>query len=157
MLFRSVFNVPTSVEDEIAQTHVHPALLDCTFQLIIQLLREDPATQDAMRGGLTFVPTRIERISFRTGAAGSAARPAIARATLLRHTRQSIVAEFMVFDDTGRAMACFEGVRLRSIRLQKSSADRVRFLAERAIAAPHRLLPAPVSPLTFEEIGRAHV
>ncbi len=148
----AVFNVPTSVEDEIAQTHVHPALLDCTFQLIIQLLREDAATQDAMRSGLTFVPTRIERISFRAAAGGIVARPVMARATLLRHTRQSIVAEFTVFDDTGRAMACFEGVRFRSIRLQKNAADRVRFLAERAIAAPHRLLPAPVSPLTFEEV-----
>ena len=151
----AVFNFPASIEAEIVQSYVHPALLDCTFQLIIQLLREHPATQEAMRSGLTFVPTRIERITFRMGVTGIASRPATARATLLRYTRQSIVAEFTVFDENGRAIACLQGVRFRSIRLQKNAADRVRFLQERAIPAPHRMSPIATSPLTFAEVQLA--
>ena len=146
------FDVPLGIEDEIASTNVHPALLDCTFQLIIQLLREHSASHDAAQSGLTFVPTRIERITFRSGAAGIRMRPASARATLLRHTRQSIVAEFTVFDTSGRAIACLQGVRFRSIRLQKSAADRVRLLEERAIPAPHKISTMPTSALTFAEV-----
>ena len=151
----AVFDIPASIESEIAETHVHPALLDCAFQLIIQLLREHPATQDAMRSGLTFVPTRVERITFRSAIAGTAVRPAAARASLLRYTRQSIVAEFTLFDEAGRAIACLQGVRFRSIRLQKNAADRVRFLKERAIPAPHRMAPLAVAPLSFEEVHLA--
>ncbi len=151
----AVLKIPLSIEGEIGQHHLHPALLDCTFQLAFQLLREHPATQDAMRSGFSFVPTRIEHITFRTGTDGTDTRPAAARATLLRFTRQSIVAEFTVFDENGRAIASLQGVRFRSIRLQKSGADRLRFLKERAIQAPHRLLPIPVSPLTFEEVRLA--
>ena len=149
------FSVPECIEDEVAHMHLHPALLDCTFQLIIQLLREHPATQDAMRSGLTFVPTRIERITFKAAIAGVAAQPASACATLLRCTRQSIVAEFIVYDETGRAIASLQGVRFRSIRLQKNAADRVRYLEERAIPAPHRLAPVAVAALTFDEVRLA--
>ncbi len=149
------FEVPVEIEEEIAGTNVHPALLDCTFQLIIQLLREHPATQDAAQSGLTFVPTRIERITFRYGVAGVPTRPASARATLLRYTRQSLVAEFTVFDTNGRAIACLQGVRFRSIRLQKSAADRVRLLEERAIPAPHKMSTVPASALTFAEVHLA--
>ena len=151
----AIFEVPASIEAEVAQTYLHPALLDCAFQLIIQLLREHPATQDVMHSGLTFVPTRIERITFRSSATNGAARPATARATLLRYARQSIVAEFTVFDEAGRAIASLQGVRFRSIRLQKSAADRVRFLEERAIPAPHRLAPVAIATLTFEEVRLA--
>jgi phthiocerol/phenolphthiocerol synthesis type-I polyketide synthase C len=149
------FKIPECIEDEAACMHLHPALLDCTFQLIIQLLRDHPAAQDAMRNGLTFVPTRIERITFRSVAIGVTARPAIARATLLRFTRQSIVAEFTVFDEAGSAMASIQGVRLRGIRVQKNAADRVRFLEERVIPAPHRSSPIALAALTFEEVRLA--
>ncbi|MEO8384599.1 MAG: SDR family NAD(P)-dependent oxidoreductase [Betaproteobacteria bacterium] len=149
------FDVPVGIEDEIGDMNIHPALLDCTFQLIIQLLREHPASHDAAYSGLTFVPTRIERITFRSGAAGVLTRPAAGRATLLRYTRQSIVAEFTVFDTSGRAIACFQGVRLRSIRLQKSAADRVRLLEERAIPAPHKFSPVVTSALTFADVHLA--
>ncbi|MEQ1515684.1 MAG: SDR family NAD(P)-dependent oxidoreductase, partial [Usitatibacteraceae bacterium] len=151
----AVFAPPPSVSDEISHAHLHPALLDCTFQLIIQLLGEHPATREAMGSGLTFVPTRMERIAFRAPSAFAAVRPASARATLVRYTRQSIVAEFTIFDETGRAIASLHGVRFRSIRLQKSAADRVRFLQERAIPAPHVLSPIPNSPLLFEEVRAA--
>ena len=149
------FKIPECIEDEVARMHLHPALLDCTFQLIIQLLRDHPAAQDAMRNGLTFVPTRIERITFRSALPGVAARPAIARATMLRFTRQSMVAEFTVCDETGRAMAVLQGVRFRSIRLQKNAADHVRYLEERVIPAPHRAAPVAVAALTFEEVRLA--
>lgn len=151
----ALFSIPPSIESEIEHTHLHPALLDCAFQLIIQLLGEHPATLDAMRSGLTFVPTRIGRITFRSENNGVAARPAMARATLLRYTRQSIVAEFTLFDETGRAVASLQGVRFRSIRLQKNAADRVRYLEERAIPSPHPMAPVAAASLTFDEVRLA--
>ncbi len=33
-------NIPESLRGDLDQYHLHPALLDCTFQLIIQLLRD---------------------------------------------------------------------------------------------------------------------
>ncbi|MCY7388570.1 MAG: type I polyketide synthase [Burkholderiales bacterium] len=151
----AVFKIPASIAEEVGRTHVHPALLDCAFQLIIQLLREHPSTQEAVRSGLTFVPTRIERITYRAGLSGNSAQPAMARASLLRYTRQSIVAEFTIFDETGRPFACMQGVRFRSIRLQRNAADRVRFLGERAIPAPHRLSLIAPAALTFAEVHLA--
>lgn len=151
----AVFDVPASIENEIAQSHVHPALLDCAFQLIIQLLHDNPTTQDLIRSGLTFVPTRIERITFSSANSSLGCRPASAKATLLRYTRQSIVAEFTIFDAAGQAFAHLQNVRFRSVRLQKSAADRVRYLEERAIAAPHRMLFPVVAPLSFAEVQSA--
>jgi acyl transferase domain-containing protein/NADPH:quinone reductase-like Zn-dependent oxidoreductase/acyl carrier protein len=111
--------------------HLHPALVDCAFQLIIQLLRDDAADYD----GVTFIPTRIGHLSCRAGAH----KPCYARARVLRRGPHSICAEYELFDATGQAIAVFEEVRLRSVRLQRNAAEHVRYFEYAAV-------PKPVSP-----------
>ena len=59
----AVLDLPLAVRAEIDQHHLHPALVDCAFQLIIQLLRDSAADYE----GVTLVPTRIGHLSFRRG------------------------------------------------------------------------------------------
>lgn len=124
----AVFKIPESIEAELAHTHLHPALLDCTFQLIIQLLKEDLGSHD----GVTFIPTKMGRIAFRA----SQARPGVARATLLRRTAHALTAEFTVFDTEGQVIAVIKEARFRSVRLSKNAADHLRFLDYHATPKP---------------------
>ncbi len=116
----AVFKIPASIDTELTNTLLHPALLDCTFQLIIQLLKEDASAHD----GIAFVPVKMGRIIFRA----SQAKPGYARATLLRRTAHSLTAEFTVFDTEGATIAVVKEARFRSVRLNKNAADHLRFL-----------------------------
>lgn len=140
----AVFKTPESIEAELEHTHLHPALLDCTFQLIIQLLKEDLDVHD----GIAFVPTKMGRIAFRTGKA----KPGLARATLLRRTSHSLTAEFTVFDTDGVAIAVVKEVRFRSIRLSKNAADHLRFLDYHGIPKPHSITPDATPIIAFESV-----
>ena len=93
--------------------HLHPAILDCTFQLIIQLLK---AVMD-INQGFVFVPTRIGRIVFRK----SHGDQLLLSATLLRRAPHSLTAEFTIFDSEGIAIAVIKDARFRSIRLGKAA------------------------------------
>ena len=93
----AVLKMPQGIEAELAQMHLHPAVLDCTYQLIVQLLKDETGAH----GDLTFIPTKMGRISFRA----SQAQPGFARATLLRRTAHSLSAEFTVFDTEGVPIA----------------------------------------------------
>jgi NADPH:quinone reductase-like Zn-dependent oxidoreductase/malonyl CoA-acyl carrier protein transacylase/acyl carrier protein len=140
----TVFKIPPSIEAELEQMHLHPALLDCTFQLIIQLLKEEVGLID----GVTFVPIKMGRIAFRD----SQATPAFARATLLRRTAHALTAEFTVFDLDGVALAVVKEARFRSIRLGKNAADRLRFLDYHAIPKPHPLRPEGAPIIAFKRV-----
>lgn len=142
----AVFFTPEVSAPDLAQTHLHPAILDCTFQLIIQLLKDDLAVHD----GIAFVPTKIGRIAFRN----SAAVPYFARATLLNRSPHSLVAEFAVFDTNGMVIAVVKEARFRSIRLRKHAADHLRFLDFHATPAPHPLTPI-VAPVSFTDMQAA--
>jgi phthiocerol/phenolphthiocerol synthesis type-I polyketide synthase C len=74
----AVYRIAASVDSQLASHHLHPALLDCAFQLIFQLLKNAVETH----AGLAFVPVRMGRIALRSGLA----RPSFARATLLRRS-----------------------------------------------------------------------
>jgi phthiocerol/phenolphthiocerol synthesis type-I polyketide synthase C len=123
----AVFHVGDSVRAELDQYHLHPALVDCTFQLIIQLLKEDAADY----AGLTFVPTRIGRLSYRDGLA----TPQYARARLLSRGPHSISAEFEIFDEMHEPIAVIEEVRFRSVRLQRT-AEQIRYFEYAAVPRP---------------------
>ena len=140
----AVFRTPESVESELEHTHLHPAILDCTFQLIIQLLQEDVGVHD----GFTFVPTKMGRIAFRV----STARPALARATLLRRSPHSLTAEFTVFDTNGLAIAVVKEARFRSVRLSKSAADHLRFLDYHGTPKPHSFDLDATPIIAFESV-----
>jgi acyl transferase domain-containing protein/NADPH:quinone reductase-like Zn-dependent oxidoreductase/acyl carrier protein len=123
-----VLEVPAALEADLSQYHLHPALLDCAFQLIIQLLRDRLADYE----GVTFVPTRIGHLSCR----GGAQPPRYARVRLLHHAPHSLCAEYEIFDATGQTIAVLEEVRLRSVRLQRSSSESIRYLEYVAVPRP---------------------
>ena len=143
----AVFKIPESIEAELEHTHLHPALLDCTFQLIIQLLKEDLGTHD----GMAFVPTKMGRIAF----CASKAKPGFSRATLLRRTAHSLTAEFTVFDTDGIAIAVVKEARFRSIRLSKNAADHLRFLDYHGTPKPHAFTPDTTPIIAFESVYSA--
>ncbi|MCP4337582.1 MAG: type I polyketide synthase [Desulfobulbaceae bacterium] len=145
----TVFKIPESIETELEKNHLHPALLDCTFQLIIQLLRDDVG----IHHGVTFVPTRIGRIAFRE----SHAKPAFARAKLLRRVPHSLTAEFTVFDMTGVVIAVVKDARFRSIRLSKNAEDYLRFLDYHAIPKPHAFNTDSTPLIPFKSVKSAFV
>jgi phthiocerol/phenolphthiocerol synthesis type-I polyketide synthase C len=127
----AVFRLPASVRGELDRHHLHPSLLDNAFQLIIQLMRDEVADYQ----GLTFVPTRIGHLSYR----GGMGQPKYARARLLTRAPHSICGEFEIFDEARQMIALLEDVRFRSIRLQRNSAEQLRYLEYRAVPRP---LPA---------------
>ena len=139
----AVFTQPAEPRDDLAASLLHPALLDCTFQLIIQLLQDQLAQHD----GMAFVPTRMGRISFRAG--GGA--PHSAQARILKRAPHSLTAEFAVFDAAGNAIAMIQQARFRSIRLHKNPADPLRFLDYHSTPAPHPL--AAQAPATIDFAG----
>ncbi len=143
----AVFKIPKSIEAELEQSHLHPALLDCTFQLIIQLLKEDLGIHE----GVTFVPIKMGRIAFRT----SKAKPGFARATLLHRSAHSLTAEFAVFDTDGIAIAVVKEARFRSIRLSKNTADHLRFLDYHGTPKPHAFTPDATPTLAFAYVQTA--
>jgi phthiocerol/phenolphthiocerol synthesis type-I polyketide synthase C len=140
----AVFKLPASVRTEVDQYHLHPALLDNAFQLIIQLMRDEIADYQ----GLTFVPTRVGHLSYR----GGMGLPKYARARILTRAPHSICGEFEIFDESRQMIALLEDVRFRSIRLQRNSAEQLRYLEYRAVPRPlagkdlsnHRLPEKPL-------------
>jgi phthiocerol/phenolphthiocerol synthesis type-I polyketide synthase C len=124
----AVLQIPESIVSELQQTHLHPAILDCTFQLVFQLLKE----QLNVDNNITFVPTKIGRITFAT----SKAKPGFASATLLRQTARSLTADFTVYDTDGLAIAVIKEARFKSIRLSKNTTDHLSYLTYLSIPKP---------------------
>ena len=134
--------VPREIEADIEKYFVHPALLDCAFQLIIHLMR-DRATS---HGGIAYVPTKIGRLFFR----GSRAIPTFVRATLLRHSPHSLNANFTLFDEQGELIGWVKDARFRSVRLRKDAADHLRLLNFYAIPQPLASSPILVAAGTHQ-------
>lgn len=122
--------------------YLHPAVLDCTFQLIIQLLKERLQVQR----DVTFIPTKLGRLIYRN----TGAPPAFARATITNASTHSITGEFTVFDSNGIAIATVKEARFHSIRLSKKAADLLSFLDYQATPVPHTHLPIDNASQTFE-------
>lgn len=141
----AVLQAPSILEAELGATHLHPALLDCAFQLIIQLLRNDPA----MGQGIAFVPSKIGRLSLRA----NAGQPAAARVRLERRAPHSLTASFELFNAAGEQIAAVEQARFRSIRLRKPAADHLSFLD--AVATPRPHAPFGPNPLDHDVLRAA--
>lgn len=140
----AVFRFPAATGIEKSGYQLHPALLDCTFQLIIQLLKElFPAFE-----GSVFVPVRIGRITLRSGGA----IPHTARATLLRRAPHSLTADFILYDAGGDPIASIKEARFRAVRLRNSRAEiHPDFLEYHAVAAPHPDT-LPVVAVAYEQL-----
>jgi acyl transferase domain-containing protein/NADPH:quinone reductase-like Zn-dependent oxidoreductase/NAD(P)-dependent dehydrogenase (short-subunit alcohol dehydrogenase family)/acyl carrier protein len=123
---------------------LHPALLDCALQLIIELLSERAADH----AGFTFVPTRFGRVSCRRGCGA----PKYARARLLNHGPHSICAQFEIFDQALSPIALLEEVRFQAILVQRAAGEQVRSLHYAAVPRP--LASATAAPASaFQALG----
>jgi len=143
----AVLDIPALIGENIAEYHLHPCLVDCAFQLTIQLLR-DAALDHA---GVTFVPTRIGHLSYQAGMG----RPHFARARLLTRGPHSVSAEFEIFDEERRLIAVLEEVRFRAVRLQRSSADQIRYFEYGSVPRPLPSRPVATDALALEPLGAA--
>lgn len=125
----AVLKIPEIIATELETMYLHPAILDCTFQLIFQLLQKEASTHI----GITFIPTKMGRIAL----CNNKSKPCFAKATLLSRTPRSLTADFTVFDNDGLAIATINNVQFRSIRLSTNASDRIRFFDYHSIPAPH--------------------
>jgi len=136
--------IPTGVD--LANTHLHPALLDCTFQLTIQLLQDELTSHD----GMAYIPVKLARIGLHI----TDTVPHSARVTLLKRSPHSLTADFTVYDGNGIAIATIKQARFRSVRLQKKAIDHLHFLDFHATPAPHPLTPL-ISSVSFAQMKAA--
>jgi phthiocerol/phenolphthiocerol synthesis type-I polyketide synthase C len=136
--------VPESIAPEISQMCLHPALLDCTYQLIIQLLRDDYFS----KLGTVYVPSSLDGMYFRA----DRGHPAAAKATLLRCGSHSITASFSLFNAAGETIAHIREARFQSMRLSKNPAERLSYLDCHFVPKPHPLSSAFMPHLLFETL-----
>jgi acyl transferase domain-containing protein/NADPH:quinone reductase-like Zn-dependent oxidoreductase/acyl carrier protein len=131
---------------DLSHTHLNPAILDCAFQLIIQLLREDLSLHE----GMAFVPVKIGHIVFHN----TNTAPYCAQATLRKRSPHSLVADFTLFDSSNQLIAVVQEARFRRVRLSKNPADHLRYLDFHATPAPHPLTPIRAS-VSFNQMQEA--
>lgn len=143
----ATLKIPDAIELEMDKNHLHPAILDCTFQLIFQLLKDHAQAHS----GIAFVPIKMGRIFFRN----SNAVPHSARATLLGHTNHSLTAEFAIFDAAGQAIAVIKETRFRSVRLSRSAKDQLRHLQYYATPKPTAAENIMASGICFDNVQEA--
>lgn len=137
-----------AVTTEQTGLHLHPAILDCTFQLVIQLLREEVAANQ----GFAYIPVKLGNVAFRSGLG----RPALAQATLLRRSTHSLLAAFTVYDEAGRAIAQVQNVRMRSVRLGKVLGEQLDYPVCQGVPVPHPAARQPADlPLNRATVGSA--
>jgi len=112
----------------LSPTHLHPALLDGAFQLIVHLLKDDPA----MGQGVAFVPVRIGRLVLHVGQG----QPRYARVHLRRRAPRSLTADVVFYDAQGKPIAVVQAARFRGVRLRKTADDPLEFLGFVATPRP---------------------
>ena len=124
--------VPEAIRANLPGYLLHPALLDCTFQLILPLLRHRADTDSV------FVPTWVGRVSCRRGLG----MPCYASARLVRQSPHSVAAEFGIFDAALQPIAVLTDVRFQRLRGHRA-ADPIRLLHYTAVPRP---LPGAAAP-----------
>ena len=127
--------------------HLHPALLDGAFQLVIDLLRDNIVDHP----GVAFVPIRMGRITLRQ----PLTQVAWAGARLLRRSPQSILAEFTLMDAAGTVVALCEGVRMRQVKLLRTPDEPLRLIGTELVAMPRREALQKAPPLPVAALAEA--
>lgn len=131
------FCIPPALSTDVDQYLVHPALLDCAFQLIIEMLRE----RVELDHGIAFVPTQVGRASFKAGSAW----PHSARARLLGWRPHSLLVSFVLFDAEGSPVLEIHQARFKRVRLQHRAGRTVSHLHT-------RMVPLPLHPERSESV-----
>ncbi|MFO1417409.1 MAG: type I polyketide synthase [Methylotetracoccus sp.] len=109
---------------------LHPAHLDGCFQLLVTILRKEIGSGDRP----AFLPVRVGRLQLLQP--GSPV--AFGRASVVRRTPRSLVAEFTLFDAQGRRVANLSEVRFRAVGLADAATERPRHLRIHAVPRPFR-------------------
>lgn len=143
----ALFDIPHEVAAELDQYHMHPALLDNAFQLIIQILRDHLYRYI----DTAFVPVKLGRIVFRSGAKA----PRHACAMLRRQSPHSLLADFTLFDAAGLPVASVKDVRFRSIRLHRTAVSRLSCIDYACVPVPHAAGTDPQPVISFEIVSQA--
>lgn len=123
-----IYALPDAIAQELDAYYLHPAILDCAFQLIIQLMHQ----AQAKTSGMTYIPVSVGRVTFQANQGA----PHYAEAQLLRHSPHSILANFSIFDAQGELIAFIKEARFRSVRLNKAQDQRVQSLQYHYHAEP---------------------
>lgn len=132
--------IPAEIAAELPALHLHPALLDSAFQLIMPLLRD----QVQVGSGLAFIPVRFGRLTF----ADATGAPHSVEVSLRRRSAHSLLADFSLFDARGQAVAAIDGARFRAVRLHKGDSLNVNLLGHAGVPSPYAwATPAPLTVL----------
>ncbi len=130
--------------DDAPDYHLHPASLDCAFQLIFHLLNETTTVEQ----GMVFIPVKIGRVILH----GTQRIPQRAQATLLRRSPHSLLAEFVLADVEGHPVASILNTRFKAVRLTTKRAEHsLRFLRYHTIPCPHPLMQPTEPPLLYNQ------
>lgn len=125
----AVFSIPNSIKSELATHLIHPALLDCAFQLILHLVKPHSSAEP----NFVFVPTKIERISVIAGTHV----PHSARTTLRRSGSQMLSADVELVDEDGLPIASYTRVQLKRLAMHNKRDAGPALLRHSLIPAPH--------------------
>jgi phthiocerol/phenolphthiocerol synthesis type-I polyketide synthase C len=123
-----VFTIPVPIIMGFDRYYLHPSLLDCAFQLVFQILKEELRQHE----DIAFVPVKIGKLYVRS----NHAVPVLAQAILLHRGPHSLKAEFRLFDGQGQAIAVIKEARFRAIRLHKAQTQPLHYLDYHLTAAP---------------------
>ncbi|KAA0911383.1 type I polyketide synthase [Pusillimonas sp. ANT_WB101] len=137
--------VPACIANEVEQGHLHPALLDAAFQLVVQLLK----TETQAERPVAMVPVKVERLALRT----DAGVPRYVRAHITTRGPRSLKADFSLYDAEGRQVAALRGARFRSVMLQKHAALALDYLDY--VPVPRPLVHGDAVSVCVDENGLA--
>lgn len=131
--------LPAGTATSLRPALLHPALLDCGFQLVFHLLKD----QANLPSGMAYLPTKIGRLSLRTGMG----LPTMAKAQLVQQSPHSLLAHFSLFNAQGEVVAFLRDVRFRAVPMGSKAAAPLSLLHYSAVpvAHPHCAVPVPLA------------
>jgi phthiocerol/phenolphthiocerol synthesis type-I polyketide synthase C len=140
---------PPEISTDVSAALLHPAYLDGAFQLLMDLALREQREMGVQRPELpAFLPVRIDRFELwrpHVQVAAALATPANSG----RASARSMRADFTLYDAHQAPIAVAQGVRFRAVAVQADAAQRVRWIATRAVPMPRRdpycAVPLPAS------------
>ncbi len=123
-----LFDIPDHISKTLGQYYLHPSVLDCTFQLVFQILKDDLKDHE----GIAFVPIKMGRINFST----RSKIPCFAQATLKHRSPHSLNADFAIYDAESQVIAIISDVRFRAVKLHRPKTLSLSYLDYHLSATP---------------------
>ncbi len=132
--------LPELIEEGLSAYHLHPALLDASFQVLVDVYRERIQAGDRA----TLLPVRVGRLRlFDTQTV-----PVWSRTWLLRESPHSVLAGVQLYDAEGQTVAVLDGCRFRGAHLvQDGVQPPAQWRYKRLVKSHPRTEAAPMVPL----------